>query len=142
MTPCLVDVNIVLALLARQHVHHAIVRRWFDGLEAGQAELCRFVQLAAVRLLSNRTILGDDVLTAPQAWAVLETLLRDERIRFVPEPAGLDPILGSLLGYRAPTGKLVGDAYLAAFAIAGSRRLTTLDAGFRQFANLELELLR
>jgi toxin-antitoxin system PIN domain toxin len=142
MKRCLVDVNIVLALLVRQHVHHTIVRRWFEALQAGEAELCRMVQLAAIRLLCNRNILGNDVLTAPHAWAVLETMLGDERVSFVTEPAGIDPILASLLVYPAPTGKLVSDAYLAAFAIAGSTRLTTLDAGFRQFAGLEVELLR
>ena len=33
------------------------------------------------------------------------------------------------------------DAYLAAFAIVASRRLVTLDRGFRQFRGLDLDLL-
>jgi hypothetical protein len=33
------------------------------------------------------------------------------------------------------------DAYLAAFALAGGYRLVTIDAGFTQFAGLDLVLL-
>jgi hypothetical protein len=40
-----------------------------------------------------------------------------------------------------PTGKLIGDAYLAAFSIAGARRMVTLDRGFRQFKSLDVEVL-
>lgn len=99
------------------------------------------VQLGTMRLLCNRTILGEDVLTAAQAWHTLDALLGDERLSMAPEPSGLDTIFSSLLMYPAPTGKLISDAYLAAFAMAGGRRLTTLDSGFRQFGGLDLELL-
>jgi predicted nucleic acid-binding protein len=46
-----------------------------------------------------------------------------------------------LLDYPVPTNKFVADAYLAAFAIAASMRLTTFDSGFEQFRGLELQLL-
>ena len=64
-----------------------------------------------------------------------------ERVEFVPEPPDIDSFLPALLRYRVPTGKLVSDAYLAAFAMSSSRRLVTLDAGYRQFRGVELELL-
>ena len=67
--------------------------------------------------------------------------MEDERVDFVSEPAGVDSILPTLPHYPIPTGKLVTDAYLAAFAIAASRRLVTLDRGFRQFRGLDLDLL-
>jgi predicted nucleic acid-binding protein len=47
-------------------------------------------------------------------------------------------VIPKLLNYPVPTAKLISDAYLAAFAIASSRRLITLDRGFRQFPRLEL----
>ena len=50
-------------------------------------------------------------------------------------------MLGELLRYPVPTPKLVGDAYLAAFAIAGGRKMVTADGGFRQFRGLDVELL-
>jgi predicted nucleic acid-binding protein len=70
-----------------------------------------------------------------------EKLLEDERVDFVSEPAGVDSVLPALLNCPIPTGKLVADAYLAAFAITASRRLVTLDRGFRQFRGLDVDLL-
>lgn len=141
MTPCLVDVNVWLALLVRQHEHHRLAGKWFDDLAASEAELCRLVQLALIRLLANRSIMGEHALSTTAAWDLIETLKEDERVEFVAEPAGLDAVMPELLKYPVPTGKFVTDAYLAAFAMAASRRLVTLDRGFRQFRGLRVDLL-
>ena len=76
-----------------------------------------------------------------EAWEAVARLLDDPRIRFVGEPAYLDPILGRLLNDSRIGSKLVSDAYLAAFAIAGGLVLTTIDKGFRNFDGLDLQLL-
>ncbi len=141
MKPCLADVNVLLALLVRQHEHHNIALQWFDGLAADEAGLCRFVQLALIRLLGNSHIMGDDAVSAGTAWRLIEELLQDERITFIPEPSVLDTTFPPLLNFPVPAVKLVGDAYLAAFAIASARRMVTLDRGFRQFKGLEVDLL-
>jgi uncharacterized protein len=141
MKPCLADVNVLLALLVRQHEHHKVALRWFEGLSADGAGLCRFVQLALIRLLGNSHIMGDDAVSAGTAWRLIEELLHDERITFIPEPAVLDATLPPLLNSPVPTVKLVADAYLAAFAIASARRMVTLDRGFRQFKGLDVDLL-
>lgn len=141
MKRCLVDVNVLLAMLVRQHEHHKLARKWFDTLTQAEAGLCRLVQLALMRLLANRSILGPDAMAAAAAWSLLEELLQDDRIDFIAEPSHLDSILPTLLNYPIPTGKLVTGASLAAFAIAASRRLVTLDSGFRQFRGLQVDLL-
>jgi toxin-antitoxin system PIN domain toxin len=141
MKRCLVDVNVFLALLVIQHEHHKLARKWFDGLAADEASLCRIVQLALVRLLGNRSIMQVHAMSASAAWRLIETLLEDERVNFMPEPSGVDSVLPTLLNYEIPTGKLVTDAYLAAFAISASRRSVTLDRGFRQFPGLDVDLL-
>jgi uncharacterized protein len=141
MKPCLVDVNVWLALLVIQHDHHTIARQWFEGLAAGESGLCRLVQLGLIRLLANRTIMGADAVSASRAWELIEELLEDERVDFIDEPGEIHVMLPSLLKYPIPTGKLVTDAYLAAFAICASRRIVTLDAGFRQFRGLDLAVL-
>jgi hypothetical protein len=83
----------------------------------------------------------DDPVSAFTAWNLVQDLLEDERVEWISEPPGLDSVLPTLLKYSAPSPQLVGDAYLAAFAIAGSYRLVTWDGGFKQFQGLELELL-
>jgi uncharacterized protein len=141
MKRCLADANVLLALLVRHHDHHLRARKWFDGLTAGEAGLCRNVQLAMIRLLGNTSIMADHAISAASAWTLLEELLADERLDFTEEPPLLDSVFPTLLKHRKPTGKLVGDAYLAAFAMASSRRMVTLDGGFRQFKGLDVELL-
>jgi len=141
MKRCLADVNVLLALLVRHHEHHAPALRWFEGLAVGEAVLCRFVQLALVRLLGNRTVMGKYAVSASAAWALIEELMEDERVEFSAEPALVDAVLPKLLRYATPTNKLVGDAYLAAFSIAGQMRLATVDKGFGQFRDVDLELL-
>ena len=141
MQRSLADVNVWLSLLVRQHEHHKIASKWYEALESSETGLCRFVQLGLIRLLGNRSIMGGDVLSAAAAWSLIEELLKDERVEFMPEPPAIDIFLPSLLRYPVPTGKLVSDAYLAAFALSASRRLITFDAGYRQFAELEIEIL-
>jgi toxin-antitoxin system PIN domain toxin len=142
MKPCLADVNVLLALLVRQHEHHKVARKWFDRLAADEAGLCRFVQLALIRLLGNPHIMREDAVPAATAWRLIDELSQDERIVFVAEPDLLDSVLPSLLNSPVPTGKLIRDAYLAAFSIAGARRMVTLDRGFRQFKGLDVEILQ
>ena len=141
MKRCLVDVNVWFGLLVRHHEHHEKAAQWFDQCEAGEAVLCRQVQLGLMRVLGNQTILNDKAVTALQAWQVIEELLEDERVEMAVEPEGLDRILPTLLRYRVPTGKLVGDAYLAAFAMGWEFDLVTLDKGFREYRGLAVRLL-
>ncbi len=141
MKRCLADVNLLLPLLARAHPHHRAALGWFDGLQAGEAAACRLAQLAVVRLLGNPSVMGTRAMTAFSAWKLVGELLEDERMDFVPEPEPLETILPRLLRYAVPANKLVNDAYLAAFSIAGNMRLATFDTGFRQFPEVDLDLL-
>ena len=137
----LVDVNVWFALLVRQHQHQNTARLWFETLVQGEAGMCRFVQLGLIRLLGNRTILGSDAISAKSAWNLTTTLLEDERVEFLQEPAHIDAYLPAFWNYSIPTGKLVSDAYLCAFAVCGSLTLSTLDAGFNEFRDVQVELL-
>jgi predicted nucleic acid-binding protein len=95
--------------------------------------------------LTNAAVLrpyGNPPLTNQQAWLAYEELLGDDRIVIqAEEPAGLEQRWKRLAARDASSPKLWMDAYLAAFALSGGFRLVTTDAGFRQFAGLDLELL-
>jgi uncharacterized protein len=141
MKPCLVDINIVLALLARNHVHHARVRKWFGAARRERVGLCRFVQLGVIRLLGNSSIMGEHAIAAIAGWELISALLDDERVEYACEPLGLETHLANFLNRPMNPGKLVSDAYLAAFAVADARTLATLDRGFRGLSGLEVEIL-
>lgn len=141
MKRCLADVNVLLPLLIPHHTHHQAALRWFNGLEAGEAVLCRMVQMAIIRLLGNRTVMSKFAVSASSAWDLIAELLEDERLEFVAEPVLIDSVLPKLLRYSVPTHKLVSDAYLAAFSIAATLRLATFDRGFEQFRGVDLQLL-
>ena len=141
MKQCLADVNVLLALLVVHHQHHRLAFKWFEGLAAGHVGLCRIVQLALIRLLGNPSIMGSHAMPAIAAFEAIQMLLEDERVQFIIEPPEIDYHFPKLLLYPTPTGKLVTDAYLAAFAIGSSRQLVTLDRGFRQFKGLDCKIL-
>ena len=136
----LVDVNVWLALLVKEHVHHVLAREWFETLAPRHAGLCRVVQLSLLRLLGNRMIMASGALSAGEAWNRIEELLQDERLKFHREPSGLDTLLPELLGYPSAAGNLIADAYLAAFAMGSDLQLATFDHGFQRFRGLRLSL--
>ena len=141
MNSCLVDANVWIGMLIEEHEHHTASRRWFDMLAPAEAGVCRLVQLGVLRALSNQVIMRAGALPAREAWSRVARLLEDERVEFLPEPPELESVLPDLLTYPVPTGKLINDAYLAAFAIASNRPLVTWDRGFQQFRGLRVKLL-
>jgi toxin-antitoxin system PIN domain toxin len=141
MKPCLADVNLVFALLVDSHDHHLAAVDWANSLALGKFGICRPVQLAVMRLLANATIMKEQVLSASASWEVLAELRRDERVVMLPEPEDVERVFPAMLRYSEPTHKLISDAWLAAMAVAGSWKLATFDAGFRQFRGLDLQLL-
>ena len=80
-------------------------------------------------------------MSARAGWELTLALLDDERVTFVREPDGIEAVFPALLQHPTPTHKLVGDAYLAAFAICSERRFVTLDQGFRQFRGLQVDVI-
>jgi toxin-antitoxin system PIN domain toxin len=142
MKSCLADINVLVALLAGQHTHHSLARKWFTASGRGEIGICRYVQLGVIRLLGNPAVMGNSAISGFAAYRVIDDLLDlDERVEFVPEPPNLDSFLPKMLSHPMPANKAVNDVYLAAFALASSRRLVTLDAGFRRFGDLDLLLL-
>jgi uncharacterized protein len=97
-----------------------------------------------LRLLTNERLLqphGLPALSNEQAIAAYRTFFRDSCVKFCPEPRGLEALWFKLAARRSASPLLWMDAYLAALAIRGGLRLVTFDAGFRQFAGLDLLLL-
>ena len=138
----LLDVNVWLAAAWARHVHHAVAKRYVDAEDADML-FCRVTELALLRLVTNRTITGDDALTRRQAWDLLLALEADPRIRLVPEPRGLAPLWIAFSKRDDQSHLLWTDDYLAAFAQALGAELVTLDAGLRaRYPSVDITVLR
>lgn len=129
MTIFLLDANVLIALTAREHVHHERVTQWAADVQ--QIALCPLVEGALIRFAVR---LGASVADALQTLR----LVRDRPgYEFWPDSLSYaDAWLQHVRGHRQVT-----DAYLA--SLAGSRpkaRLATLEEGLAQ-ARPELTLL-
>lgn len=143
VTPILADISLMLPLVYEGHEHHKTADAWFEGAVRDQVIICRYVQQGLLRLLNNPASMAQDVFTTKECWRLWRKLLSDERIRFTPsEPAGLDPLFERYTIGRNYTPKLWMDAYLAAYAKAAGFCLATFDKGFRQFPDLNYQILR
>ena len=126
------DINVWIALTYEGHAHHVNAAEWFATVSP-QASLafCRFTQLGLLRLLTAEAVMGDEVMTQPQAWAAYDRWLRDPRVDFVDEPADLEISFRNLTRLRQPATKDWADSYLAAFATGGQLTMVTFDRGLR-----------
>jgi toxin-antitoxin system PIN domain toxin len=121
-------VNVWLALAHEIHPHHKVVVKWGESLD-GDTVLCfcRFTQLGLLRLLTNQSAMGADVLTQRRAWAIYDAFLKPARAQLLEEPRGIDPIFRQQTNRNEVSTKQWADRYLSAFALAAGIRLVTLD---------------
>jgi toxin-antitoxin system PIN domain toxin len=125
------DSNVWLALVWSRHIHSETARRWFDQSSEEQFVFCRFTQITVLRLLTTGKVMGSDVKTMVEAWAVWDRIWADSRVTFLPEPEGIEKEfrLGSRLSSKSP--KVWADAYLLAFAVTADVKLVTFDRALK-----------
>ncbi len=134
------DVGVWLAAVWGRHVHHPAVRAWFDQQEG--LAFCRVTQMSLLRLLSNPSVMGDDVVTRHAAWGVVDQLQADGRVAWSDEPLHLEPVWRALSARDDSSYKLWTDDYLAAFAQAGGLTLVTLDRALtHRYPSVRVETL-
>lgn len=114
----LLAANVLIALVAADHVHHDVVERWLA--EDGEPfATCPVTQGALVRHLFRNGAAADEVVMVLRGWT------SGERHEFWPDDLGLGDVdLRGVVGHRQVT-----DAYLAALSRARGGRLATLDRG-------------
>ena len=140
--PALCDVNVLLALVTDRHALNGLAVRWAESVPAGEAVLCRVVQMGLLRLLNNPAVMREEAMNTTGCWSVWHRLLEDERFRFASEePLGLDVAFERFTIGRAFSARVWTDAYLAAYAHAARLRLVTFDKAFRGFHGLAFDVL-
>jgi toxin-antitoxin system PIN domain toxin len=136
------DVNVWLALASRRHIHHVIAAHWFQSIGRHEAAFCRITQLGFLRLLTNHHAMGIDVVGQVAAWQVYWELTRDYRVRFVPEPVGLEERWEQFTQEQRATTNLWTDAYLAALAQLRDLCVVSFDHAFNRRSGAQVLLLR
>ena len=138
----LVDANVWLALAVDVHAHHRMAKAWFESRKDDSWAFCRVPQMALLRHLTNRHIMGEaNVLGQKGAWEVYDSLVNDPRVVFVTEMTAIDAPFRAAASSESPRHQRWTDAYLAAFAKAHGFSLTTLDRGFLDYGDLKVDLL-
>jgi uncharacterized protein len=128
---CLPDINVWIALASDRHVHHETAKNWFAEIEPGGAAFCRVTQMGFLRLITNRHVMGADVVTQKGAGQVYKNLLRDQRVTFLAEPAGVEDEWQRLTQGSSTSTNTWTDAYLAAFATIHNVPIVSFDGGIR-----------
>jgi len=122
------DVNVWLALNHQIHVHHEAAMRWFTALdEIAVLVFCRQTQMGLFRLMTTEAVLGRDVITQRQCWAIYDRWIEGGKAILLAEPAGLGAGMRPRTSADSPSPKTWADAYLAAFAEAAHLTLATFD---------------
>ena len=124
----LLDANVWLALVAEAHAYHDRAEAYWESEASPVAAFCRVTLLAFLRHLTNKTIMGDHVLTPSAAWQKRGEFLALPEVQFLTEPAGLDQQLGKFCNLGRTSPNLWTDAYLASFAKCAGLRLVTFPA--------------
>jgi uncharacterized protein len=135
------DINVWGGLTYEGHAHHRTAAAWFATLKPDVGLIfCRLTQLGLLRLLTTEAVMGDEVMTQPQAWVAYDHWQRDPRVGLADEPAEIEARFRALTRLRQPATKDWADAYLAAFATVGQLTLVTFDRGLRAKAKSTLIL--
>jgi uncharacterized protein len=135
------DVNVWIAMYSPGHIHHPTAMSWFNRSNENRIAFCRITQMGFLRLLTNRHVMGPNVLTPATAWQAFDDLLRNTRISFADEPSDLGEWRAIM--HRPEAGSNAWtDAYLAAFAIGSRFTLVSFDSAFTRHRRLAFHLLR
>lgn len=128
------DVNFWLALLSASHVHHAACREWWNESGRPPIDFIRETKNGVLRLLTNEAAMKDEVMTAGQAWRVLDEVAALREVGWVGEPAEADQLFRRATTHLRRGNSAWGDSWLLAVAEASERQIVTLDRGLAKRA--------
>jgi len=67
------DVNVWLSLCSDNHEHHKAAVTWFDAVQT-PVYFCRVTQMSLLRLLTNPSVMGSDVLKPQSAIGIYQEM--------------------------------------------------------------------
>lgn len=130
------DINVWLALVDENHMHHAAALDYWNQARADQVRFCRITMLGFMRLSAQPRVLSR-TLTNPEAWDVYQRYLATPNLGFLAEPGNLETHLLALTKETSLPNRYWTDAYLAALTLATNARLVSFDGDFQRFVGLD-----
>ena len=130
------DINVWLALVDGNHVHHSSAQRYRQHQAGPLVAFCRVSMLGFLRLATHRSVLSRP-LAPSEAWRIYRQYLGEVDVCFLHEPPGIDDEFEQLSGAPGFSLHLWTDAYLAAFARSAGCRMVSFDSDFGNFPSLE-----
>jgi predicted nucleic acid-binding protein len=125
----LLDVNVLVALLDEDHVHHKDVLKWFD-MPGIQWAICAFAEAGLLRHMARQKL---DLMSLDIVSDMLDRLTQHPGYHYQPITADWQslsaPIAKRLHGHNQVT-----DAFLLGLAIREEMVLATLDKGILHMA--------
>ena len=125
MSVALLDVNVLIALLDRRHVHHEPAHGWIAAAQANGWATCPLTQNAVLRILGQPRYPnspGPPAVVAP----VVAELIRHPQHQFWPDGISLLNPIGIDASRLLEAGQLT-DSYLLALAVHHGGRLVSFD---------------
>jgi toxin-antitoxin system PIN domain toxin len=128
----LFDLNILLALLSEDHVHHRLVTDWLNDT-GPQWAICPFTEAGFLRTV---TAPRPGKITMMEAAAILESMKQRPGYHYVPIAVDFQTLCSPLFARLYGT-KQVTDAYLLGLAVREDLALVTMDKGIVHLASRE-----
>jgi uncharacterized protein len=129
----LLDVNVLVALTGKQHIHHSLATDWFDGPGNKAWGVCAFTETGFLRVVTRPTI---GALSVREAAEILKRLAARPGYRLwsLTEPWSIvaAPFKSRVFGHQQIT-----DAYLLGLAVKEGGILVTLDKALGHLAGPE-----
>ena len=129
------DVNVWLALVDENHVHHSLAQGYWQDESGEIVAFCRVTALGFFRLSTHQKVLSSP-LTTRAAWKIYREYLSNEAVEFIHEPQGLDSVFQLITCDPSFKHRLWTDDYLAALAISSGARIVSFDGDFSTFDGL------
>jgi hypothetical protein len=123
----LLDVNVLIALLDADHVHHLRAREWLQANIAAGWASCAITQNGCIRIMAHSSYPGGGLRPSQIASRLTDATAQLFHQYWSEAPSLLS---GSLVSWEYIIGsRQVTDAYLLALAVHHGGRLVTFDHG-------------
>ncbi len=129
----LLDVNVVVALAERTHIHNGLVRGWFYGSPDLEWSMCAFTESGFLRIV---TVPRPGRIPMADATEILNQLTQHPGYRYLPITADWQTLCSPFFKRLYGTNQ-VTDAYLLGLAVREDLVLVTMDKAILHLAGKE-----